>query len=90
MDCVNGNDCTNDNGCTNGKNVDENDEYVNGCKLPNNFKNLDLRIQNKIINYLRQLNPTEVKAYNIAKRHLGSSFNLLRSNGYNDWLSSNK
>ena len=63
-------------------------EYINECELPDNFNNLSANIQENIINYLEQLNPIEVKAYNIAKHHLGTSFNLLRSNGYNDWLKS--
>ena len=27
----------------------------------------------------------KLKAYNIAFNHLGSSFNILKSNGYKDW-----
>lgn len=61
-------------------------EYVNGCELPNNFHELDEQIQINIINYLEQLNSIEVRAYGIAKSHLGTSFNIIRSNGYNDWL----
>lgn len=65
-------------------------EYVNGCELPNDFENLDENTQMNIINYLNHLNPIEVRAYGIAKSHLGSSFDLLRSNGFNDWLKKNK
>ncbi len=65
-------------------------EYVNRCKLPNNFYELDEQIQINISDYLNQLNPIEVRAYGIAKSHLGTSFNILRSNGYNDWLKINK
>lgn len=61
-------------------------EYVNGCELPNNFYELDEQIQINIADYLNQLNPIEVRAYGIAKSHLGTSFNIIRSNGYNDWL----
>jgi hypothetical protein len=63
---------------------------VNGCELPNNFHELEPQIQFYIIEYLEQLNPIEVRAYGIAKSHLGTSFNVLRSNGYNDWLKANK
>jgi hypothetical protein len=66
------------------------EEYINGCKLPNNFNTLPLIIQLNIRDYLEQLNPIEVRAYNIAKDHLKSSFNLVRSNGYNDWLKLNE
>lgn len=65
-------------------------EYVNGCKLPSNIDRLPVETQVNVTNYLEQLNPIEVKAYNIAKEHLGTSFNLLRSNGYNNWLKSNE
>jgi hypothetical protein len=64
-------------------------EYVNGCELPNNFYDLEYQIQFNITDYLDQLNPIEVRAYGIAKSHLGTSFNILRSNGYNDWLKKN-
>lgn len=36
--------------------------------------------------YLQQLTPQERKAYDIAKSHLGTSFNVLRSNGYKSWI----
>ena len=38
--------------------------------------------------YLEQLSPQERKAYDIAKSHLGTSFNILRSNGYKSWIKS--
>ena len=40
-----------------------------------------------ITKYLNQLSPIELKAYNIAKNHLGSSFNIAKSNGFIAWLS---
>ena len=36
--------------------------------------------------YLTSLNEQQRKAYNIAKRHLGTSFDIARSNGYKEWL----
>jgi hypothetical protein len=36
--------------------------------------------------YLTQLTPQEIKAHNIAKSHLGTSFDILRSNGYKAWI----
>ena len=36
--------------------------------------------------YLTQLTPQEIKAHNIAKSHLGTSFDILRSNGYKVWM----
>jgi hypothetical protein len=37
--------------------------------------------------YLTQLTPFEKSAYKIAKSHLGTSFNLKKSNGYLKWIS---
>jgi len=65
-------------------------EYINGCELPSNFYKLDFRTQFNITDYLDQLNPIEVRAYGIAKQHLKSSFNVVRSNGYIDWLNNKK
>jgi hypothetical protein len=54
-------------------------------ELPNNFENYDIVTQELIVQYLRQLNPIEKKAYSIGKQHLGSSFNVVRSNGFVNW-----
>ena len=42
--------------------------------------------QTFIFNYLSNLTETEKICYKIAYHHLGSSFDILRSNGYSDWL----
>jgi hypothetical protein len=36
--------------------------------------------------YLASLNDRELKAYHIAKDHLGMSFNMQLSNGYRDFM----
>ena len=36
--------------------------------------------------YISQLTEVEKIAYEIAKEHLGSSFNIKRSNGFKEWL----
>ena len=36
--------------------------------------------------YIKQLTPFEQSAHRIAKSHLGSSFNLIKSNGYMKWI----
>jgi hypothetical protein len=54
-------------------------------ELPKNFEKYDLEIQNLIVNYLKQLDMIEKRAYTIGKRHLGSSFNLIKSNGFLEW-----
>jgi len=38
--------------------------------------------------YMAQLTDIEKKALLIAQEHLGSSFNILKSNGYLNWLKS--
>jgi hypothetical protein len=43
-----------------------------------------------LIQYLESLSPIERTAMEIAKRHLGSSFNILKSNGYMKWIKNNK
>jgi len=40
----------------------------------------------KIHQYLNQLNDLEKKAHFIAKHHLGTSYNITKSNGYIEWL----
>lgn len=40
--------------------------------------------------YLKTLSEKERKAYEIAKDHLGSSFDLVKSNGFLKWLKENK
>ena len=59
-------------------------------KLPDNFESYDTKLQSNIIEYLAQLNSIEKKAYKIAKEHLGSSFNIVKSNGFCDWFKENK
>jgi hypothetical protein len=63
---------------------------INGCVLPKQFDEYDEETKQNVTDYLMQLNTIEIQAYNIAKIHLKSSFNILRSNGYNNWLNSLK
>ena len=57
-----------------------------GIELPNNFETYDDSVKESVVKYLKQLNRIEKQAYTIGKSHLGTSFNVLKSNGYNDWL----
>ena len=61
-----------------------------GLELPDQFKNYDETTQSLVINYLKHLDPIERKAYTIGKEHLGSSFNVIKSNGFIDWKKNNK
>ncbi len=54
--------------------------------LPPNFERQNASTKDNIIKYLNHLDSIEQKAYCIGLDHLGTSFNLLKSNGYNDWL----
>lgn len=53
--------------------------------LPKNFVSYDSVTQKQIIEYLKQLDTIEKKAYMIGFQHLGSSFNLIKSNGFINW-----
>lgn len=59
-----------------------------GLKLPDNFEKYDTTLQKQIMEYLSQLDGIDKKAYQIAQDHLGSSFNVVKSNGFCDWKKS--
>lgn len=40
-----------------------------------------------IVQYLKSMNEKEKIAYKIAKNHLGTSFNIIKSIGYIEWKS---
>jgi hypothetical protein len=42
--------------------------------------------EQKMEEYISQLSEVEKIAYEIAKEHLVSSFNIRRSNGFKEWL----
>ena len=67
-----------------------NSNFISDLPLPNNFENYDIDTQSSIIEYITHLSDLEKKAYKIAHNHLGSSFNVVKSNGYNDWLKTRK
>jgi hypothetical protein len=56
-------------------------EETNKDKKDNREKSLEER-------YIEQMNEQQRKAYLIASTHLKSSFSILRSNGYKDFLKS--
>ena len=62
--------------------------YFESLKLPISPKisTLSEEDQALIFIYLNNLTETEKICYKIAYQHLGSSFDILRSNGYIDWL----
>jgi hypothetical protein len=54
--------------------------------IPDSILKLSPEQQHLVFSYLEQLNDFDRKAYTIAKNHLGTSFDILRSNGYLNWL----
>lgn len=57
-------------------------------KIPDIIKKYPLEKQQEILDYLTNLNVHDRKAYEIALHHLGSSFNIYRSNGFKEWKQS--
>lgn len=56
-----------------------------GVQLPVQFEKYDILTKELIIKYIKQMNPIEKLAFKIGKDHLGSSFNILKSNGFINW-----
>lgn len=48
-------------------------------------KRYPIEQQREIFEYLRGLDEHNRKAYDIAYSHLGTSFNIARSNGFKEW-----
>ena len=56
-----------------------------GLLIPPSIFKLPLEKQTEVYNYLIQMSPYQKKAYLIAQDHLGTSFNILKSNGFIEW-----
>ena len=54
-------------------------------KIPELIKSYPIEKQREIFQYLSELDELNKKAYEIAADHLGSSFNIYRSNGFKEW-----
>jgi hypothetical protein len=57
-------------------------------KISDNVKAYSHEKQQEIFQYLSEMDEIHKKAYNIAFDHLGSSFDIYRSNGYKEWKKS--
>ena len=57
--------------------------------IPEIIKQYPLEKQEEIYNYLSQLDENNKKAYLIAYNHLGTSFNIYKSNGFKEWKCKN-
>ena len=52
------------------------------------IKTYSIEKQRLIFQYLNEMDDHHKKAYDIAYNHLGTSFNIARSNGFKEWLNS--
>ena len=48
------------------------------------------KLDDKVDEYIKQMNPKELSTYDIAKKQLGSSFNIKKSIGYITYLKNNR
>ncbi len=46
--------------------------------------------QQLIEQYIAQLTPLQMQAYDIARNHLNTSFSIVKSNGFKQWLAEQK
>jgi len=58
--------------------------------IPDSVLKLSTEKQTEVYNYLIQMNEYQKKAYLIAKDHLGTSFNVIKSNGFVEWKKQKK
>ena len=58
--------------------------------IPNSIQQLDIEKQKEIYEYLENLDIKGKIAYQIAMEHLGTSFNISRSNGFSEWKKEKK
>jgi hypothetical protein len=56
--------------------------------VPENVHTYPEETRQSIFDYLSQLETIQQRAYLIAKDHLGTSFDILRSTGYSEWKKS--
>jgi hypothetical protein len=54
--------------------------------LPDKYEQYSIETQQLITKYLNQLDDKQQIAYLIAKQHLGTSFDIVKSIGYITWL----
>ena len=54
------------------------------------IKTYPIEKQRQIFDYLNEMDEHHRKAYDIAYNHLGTSFNIARSNGFKEWLLNSK
>lgn len=58
-----------------------------GLPIPEYILSLPYDKQLEICDYLCKMDVSQKKAYLIAQEHLGTSFNILKSNGFKNYIS---
>jgi hypothetical protein len=66
------------------------DFTVLNIEVPNAVKSYPIEKQKDIFDYLQNMDEHNKKAYLIALHHLGSSFDIYRSNGFKEWKQAKK
>lgn len=61
---------------------------LDSSDLMNQVSNYNEESQQNILSYLKTFGVVEKKAFVIAKKHLGTSFHILKSTGYQEWKKS--
>ena len=61
-----------------------------GLDVPDIIQIYSYETQTHIYNYLMSLTTIQRKAYTIAINHLGTSFDIIKSVGFNKWCNDNK
>jgi hypothetical protein len=59
-------------------------------QIPSTVKTYSNEKQQEIFNYLQEMDDHNRKGYLIAQNHLGTSFNIYKSNGFKEWLKNKK
>jgi hypothetical protein len=72
------------------KEIIDNTFSIYGLPIPAIIYNLEHEKQTEILNYIKSMDERDKKAYKIAFNHLGTSFNICKSNGYKDWKKASK
>ena len=64
---------------------------MNTPSMNNRSMNTPKKTNSELVEiYMDQLEPIQRKALDIAKNHLGTSFNISKSNGFVEWKKKNK
>lgn len=61
---------------------------LDSLDLVHQVRNYNEDIQQTILSYLKTFGVVEKKAFVIAKKHLGTSFHILKSTGFQEWKKS--